>query len=107
MRIHAIRTGWIRIKASQVRGVGRGLRRRLRIFADPQWTDWLPTYAWMIDHPECIIVVDTGHADSDFLREEAIRWFDRPLGFGPDRKLAMAYTTEPPVHRAQSRAWCS
>ena len=60
MRIHAIRTGSVRIKRSQVRGRGRGLRRRLRIFADPQWTDWLPTYAWMIDHPEGVIVVDTG-----------------------------------------------
>jgi hypothetical protein len=60
MRIHAIRTGSVRIKRSQVRGRGRGLRRRLRIFTDPQWTDWLPTHAWMIDHPEGLIVVDTG-----------------------------------------------
>ena len=60
MRIHAIQTGSVRIKASQVRGRGHGLRRRLHIFADRQWTTWLPTYAWMIDHPEGIIVVDTG-----------------------------------------------
>ena len=60
MTIHAIQTGSVRIKRSQVRGRGHGLRRRLAVFADPQWTDWLPTYAWMIDHPEGIIVVDTG-----------------------------------------------
>jgi glyoxylase-like metal-dependent hydrolase (beta-lactamase superfamily II) len=60
MRIHAIQTGSVRIKRSQVRGRGRGLSRRLRIFADPHWTDWLPTYVWMIDHPEGVIVVDTG-----------------------------------------------
>jgi glyoxylase-like metal-dependent hydrolase (beta-lactamase superfamily II) len=60
MRIEAIRTGSVRIKRSQVRGRGRGLRRRLRVFTDPQWTDWLPTYAWMIDHTEGLIVVDTG-----------------------------------------------
>jgi N-acyl homoserine lactone hydrolase len=60
MTIHAIQTGSVRIKTSQVRGRGRGMRRRLRIFTDPQWTDWLPTYAWVIDHPEGIIVVDTG-----------------------------------------------
>jgi len=63
MRIHAIRTGSVRIKRSQVRGRGRGLRRRLRIFADPLRTEWLPTYAWMIDHPEGLIVVDTGQGD--------------------------------------------
>jgi len=60
MKIHAIQTGAVRIKQSQVRGHGRGVRRRVRIFGDPKWTDWLPTYAWMIDHPEGIIVVDTG-----------------------------------------------
>jgi hypothetical protein len=59
MRIHAIRTGSVRIKRSQVHGRGRrGMLRRLRLFTDPQWTGWLPTYAWMIDHPEGVIVVD-------------------------------------------------
>jgi N-acyl homoserine lactone hydrolase len=60
MMIHAIQTGSVRIKRSQVRGKGHGVRRRLGIFVDPQWTDWLPTYAWLIDHPEGIMVVDTG-----------------------------------------------
>jgi glyoxylase-like metal-dependent hydrolase (beta-lactamase superfamily II) len=60
MKIHAIQTGSVRIKTSQVRGRGHGLPRRLRVFVDPQWTDWLPTYAWVIDHPEGVLVVDTG-----------------------------------------------
>lgn len=60
MTIHAIPTGSVRIKTAQVHGQGRGLRRRLRVFADPHWTEWLPTYAWVIDHPEGVIVVDTG-----------------------------------------------
>ena len=60
MTIHAIQTGSVRIKRSQVRGSGHGMRRRLRVFTDPEWTDWIPTYAWLIDHPEGIIVVDTG-----------------------------------------------
>jgi N-acyl homoserine lactone hydrolase len=60
MRLHAIQTGSVRIKSAQVKGHGRGLRRRLGVFADQQWTGWLPTYAWVIDHPEGVIVVDTG-----------------------------------------------
>jgi glyoxylase-like metal-dependent hydrolase (beta-lactamase superfamily II) len=60
MRLHAIQTGTVRIKTAQVEGQGRGWRRRLRIFTDPHWTDWLPTFAWVIDHPEGVIVVDTG-----------------------------------------------
>jgi N-acyl homoserine lactone hydrolase len=60
MKLHAIQTGSVRIKTAQVEGRGRGLRRRLAIFADRDWTDRLPTYAWVIDHREGVIVVDTG-----------------------------------------------
>jgi glyoxylase-like metal-dependent hydrolase (beta-lactamase superfamily II) len=60
MRIRAIQTGSVRITRSQAHGRGRGLRRRAGIFVDAQWTEWLPTYAWLIDHPEGLIVVDTG-----------------------------------------------
>ena len=60
MKLHAIQTGSVRIKSAQVKGHGRGLQRRLAVFADRQWTGWLPTYAWVIDHPEGVIVVDTG-----------------------------------------------
>jgi N-acyl homoserine lactone hydrolase len=60
MKIHAIQTGTVRIKTAQVEGRGRGLGRRLAVFHDRNWTEWLPTYAWVIDHPEGVIVVDTG-----------------------------------------------
>ena len=60
MKLHAIQTGSVRIKTAQAHGRGRGLRRRLGMFADQTWTAWLPTYAWVIDHPEGVIVVDTG-----------------------------------------------
>lgn len=60
MKLHAIQTGSVRIKTAQVEGRGRGLRRRLGVFLDRNWTGWLPTYAWVIDHQEGVIVVDTG-----------------------------------------------
>jgi cephalosporin-C deacetylase-like acetyl esterase len=41
------------------------------------------------------IEVDTAHQDSDYLREQAIRWFDRYLLQIPDRKLNMGYTDAP------------
>jgi cephalosporin-C deacetylase-like acetyl esterase len=41
------------------------------------------------------IVVDTAHQDSDYLREQAIRWFDRHLMKIPDRKLDMDYSDAP------------
>jgi N-acyl homoserine lactone hydrolase len=60
MRIHAIQTGTVRIKTAQVEGHGHGLRRRLATFTDANWTNWLPTFAWAIEHREGVIVVDTG-----------------------------------------------
>ncbi len=46
------------------------------------------------------IVVDTGHQDSDFLREEAIRWFDTYLKDSPGRELDMVYEDEPALNLA-------
>jgi hypothetical protein len=60
MKLRAIQTGSVRIKTARVDGRGRGLRRRLRIVTDRNWTPWLPTYAWVIEHPEGVIIVDTG-----------------------------------------------
>ena len=67
MKIHAIQTGSVRIKTAQVEG--RGPVRMFSIFADRDWTDWLPTYAWLIEHREGLIVVDTGQGTH--LLEEA------------------------------------
>jgi len=41
------------------------------------------------------VVVDTAHADSDYLRERAVRWFDRYLLNTTDRQLDMSYTNLP------------
>jgi len=60
MKVHAIQTGFVRIKTAQVEGRGHGWPRRLAIFTDSVWTDWLPTYVWVIDCSEGVIVVDTG-----------------------------------------------
>jgi len=78
MRTHAIQTGSVRIKTAQVEGRGHGLRRRLGIFADAAWTEWLPTYSWAIEHPEGVIVVDTGQGahllESARSHDPYVRW---------------------------------
>lgn len=59
MKIHAVRTGSFKAKTAQrVRKPG-GL---LRVLADDEWTEWLPILAWVMEHPEGIIVVDTGES---------------------------------------------
>jgi N-acyl homoserine lactone hydrolase len=60
MRVHAIQTGRVRIKASQIVGRGRGLRRRLAPLIDDEWSDWLPVNAYAIEHRDGVILIDTG-----------------------------------------------
>jgi N-acyl homoserine lactone hydrolase len=95
LRIHSISTGHVRVHASQVHGRGRALRR-LNVLRDREWTPPLPIHAWAIEHPEGLILVDTGevHEASDprhypmsnpYLRR-AIR-FDVTVGDEIDRQL--------------------
>jgi N-acyl homoserine lactone hydrolase len=60
MRIHALSTGTVAIHASQRQGEGRGLLRIVNTQRDTRWTEPLPIYVWAIEHPEGLIVVDTG-----------------------------------------------
>jgi glyoxylase-like metal-dependent hydrolase (beta-lactamase superfamily II) len=62
MKIHAIQTGTVAVRSRQQKGVGRGQARLARTLMDRRWTDPLPIYAWLIEHPEGLIVVDTGEA---------------------------------------------
>ena len=60
MRIHAIQTGRVRIKQAQIAGRGHGLLRQLQPILSADWAEWTPVYAFAIEHPEGVVVVDTG-----------------------------------------------
>ena len=60
MRIHAIQTGTVSIHKAQQEGQDHGARRLLHTLFDRNWTAPLPIFAWVIEHPEGIILVDTG-----------------------------------------------
>ncbi len=60
MKIHAIQTGTVAIRPNQLQGKGTGYNRLFNILTDRRWTEPLPIYAWVIEHPEGVIVVDTG-----------------------------------------------
>ncbi len=62
MKIHAIQTGVVHVKADFLRGsadAGSTARFMLRLLTDKRWVD-LPIFAWVIEHDEGVIVVDTG-----------------------------------------------
>jgi N-acyl homoserine lactone hydrolase len=58
--IHAIRTGLVQVRRPQMESRGTGPARIAHMLFDEGWSEWLPIYAWVIDHEEGIIVVDTG-----------------------------------------------
>ena len=60
LRIHAIQTGTVDIKSKQLRGEGHGAMRLFNTLTDKTWEQPFPINAWVIEHPEGIIVVDTG-----------------------------------------------
>lgn len=60
MRIHAIQTGTVAVKARQREGSGPGPLRLVNTLRDGRWTEPLPILAWVVEHPEGLVVVDTG-----------------------------------------------
>jgi glyoxylase-like metal-dependent hydrolase (beta-lactamase superfamily II) len=60
MRIHAIRTGSVQIKTAQITGRGHGLARRVAPLFDESWSDWLPVYAFAIEHRDGVVLIDSG-----------------------------------------------
>ena len=60
MKVHAIQTGTVAIKQRQREGVGRGKRRFVNALLDREWTEPLPIHAFLIEHPEGLLLVDTG-----------------------------------------------
>jgi N-acyl homoserine lactone hydrolase len=77
MQIHAIETGKVKITESWRIGRGKGIGRLLNTLFDRNFTGWLPIYVWVIEHPEGLIVIDTGIlADAN-----------RPIWFPPFMRL--------------------
>jgi hypothetical protein len=74
MKIHAIQTGTVALTASWREGVGHGRRRLLNTLLDREWTEPLPIYAFAIEHPEGVIVVDTGETARVAERGYLPRW---------------------------------
>jgi glyoxylase-like metal-dependent hydrolase (beta-lactamase superfamily II) len=60
MKVHALQTGTVAVRNRQREGKGRGPARVMLTMVDRSWTDPLPIHAWLIEHPEGLIVVDTG-----------------------------------------------
>jgi glyoxylase-like metal-dependent hydrolase (beta-lactamase superfamily II) len=90
--IHAIRTGLVQVKRAQMESRGRGPARFANVLFDKEWSEWLPIYAWAIEHDEGIILVDTGETARVHERSYHPRWhpfYRRAVRFSvhPDDEL--------------------
>ncbi len=74
MKIHAIQTGTVSLTTAWREGVGHGRGRLLHAILDREWTEPLPIYAFAIEHPEGVIVVDTGEDARASQRSYFARW---------------------------------
>ena len=60
LRLHAFQTGWVRVKSSHRTLSGPSALRLPGIILDTAWTSWLPILCYAIEHPDGVILVDTG-----------------------------------------------
>jgi N-acyl homoserine lactone hydrolase len=97
IRVHGIQTGVLAIKTAHAQLRGPVSLRFLSIIQDTHWTPLLPILTWVIEHPEGLIVIDTGEraAASNIAtyitRDPVSRWFyqrNLPLFITPAEELA-------------------
>lgn len=59
-KVYAISTGMVQVRRAQMERRRNGLGRVTDMLYGKEWTSWLPIYAWVIEHDEGLILVDTG-----------------------------------------------
>jgi N-acyl homoserine lactone hydrolase len=122
MKIHAIQTGTVAITTRWREGAGHGRLRLVNTQLDGEWTEPLPIYAFAIEHPEGVIVVDTGetartsqpgyfpgwhlasHREQRRLGHPDRRCAERPSRHRHPQHSSQPHVTEPPSARIESRS---
>jgi len=74
MKIHRIETGKVRIKENQIEKAKGIAPQMIKVLFGKKWAEWVPIYAWVIEHPEGIIVVDTGESHKTNTRGYLPKW---------------------------------
>ncbi len=58
--VRAVETGKVKVRLAQMDATTSRLPQPLNVLFSPGWSEWLPIYAWVVEHPEGVFVVDTG-----------------------------------------------
>jgi N-acyl homoserine lactone hydrolase len=75
VKVHAIQTGLISVKENFLTQKGQGALSKLNIVFGSTYADFMPIWVWVIEHPEGVIVIDTGDIEEschkDFYKNES------------------------------------
>ena len=64
MKVHAICTGTVAVKTNFRTKKGLGELAKLNILLDKHYTGYMPIWVWIIEHPDGLIVIDTGEVEA-------------------------------------------
>jgi len=82
-KIHAFTTGTVSVKKRFRTAKGGPLLSKLNFILDSDFTEELPIWVWVIEHPEGVYVVDTGEnaqvSEPDYFQKEGpvLSWLNR------------------------------
>src|SRR5258707_12617796 len=82
IRVHLVSTGGVTVKTRFRQAKKTGLLAMLSFILDRHFTEWLPIWVMVIEHPEGIFVIDTGENanvnDPGYFRSSGVfaNWFD-------------------------------
>lgn len=82
VKIHAIQTGTVAVKRSHLTNRTAHFLTPIKISLDKHFTEFMPIWVWVIEHPEGVIVIDTGE-NSEVMN---------PDYFNPAGKLVAGYS---------------
>src|SRR5882757_1687381 len=60
LKVHLVSTGGVIVKTKFKEAKTTGLLAKISFMLDKKYTDWLPIWVMIIEHPEGIFVIDTG-----------------------------------------------
>lgn len=95
VRVHALRSGWVQVRPPHREHTGIEALRLPSILLNSQWTEKMPVWMWLIEHPEGTFLVDTGenthvHEPNYFGDAKGDAWVNRrilQLDIPPEEEL--------------------
>jgi N-acyl homoserine lactone hydrolase len=64
VKVHALCTGTVAVKTNFRTKNGIGELAKLNIVFDKHYTEYLPIWVWVIEHPDGLVVIDTGETSA-------------------------------------------